>query len=76
MQFEFWYQGFIFIGMILLIVGLPCLLTAILGTRLIDEIGNRPSSSARLHMGVCLKLLLVEIFSFAMLVVFFRIFSD
>ena len=76
MQFEYWYQGWIFIGMILLIVGLPCVLTAILGTRLIDEIGNRPSSSAQLHMGVCLKLLVVEIFSFAMLILFFHIFSD
>ena len=76
MQFEFWYQGFIFIGMILLIVGLPCVLTGVLGTRLIDEIGNRPSSSARLQMGVCVQLLLVEIFSFAMLTLFFHIFSD
>ncbi len=76
MQFEYWYQGFIFIGMILLIVGLPCTLTAIMGTRLIDEIGNRPSSSAHLHMGVCIKLLLVEIFSFGMLLLFFHMFSD
>ena len=76
MKFQYWHEGFVFIGLFLFMVGLPCVVTAILGTRLIDNLGQWPSKNARLQMGVCVQLLLVEIFSFFMLAIFFHIFSD
>jgi hypothetical protein len=76
MRFQFWHEGLIFIGCFFVMVGLPCLLTAILGTKLIDNLGQWPSRSARLQLGICIQLLLVEIFTFAMLATFYRVFSD
>ena len=75
-HFQYWTEGLTFIGLMLFIVGLPCTAVAVLGTRLIDHIGQYPSKSARLQMVVCVQLLGVEIFSFLMLALFFKIFSD
>jgi hypothetical protein len=76
MRFQYWQEGLFFIGCFFVMVGLPCLLTAILGTKLIDSLGQWPSRSAKLQLGICIQLLLVEIFAFSMLAVFYRIFSD
>lgn len=57
-------------------VGVPCFLIAMLGTRLIDRLGQYPSRSARLLMGVCFQLLMVEIFGFCMIALFLHVFSD
>jgi hypothetical protein len=76
MRFQYWTEGLIFIGLFSFIVGLPCLMVAILGTRLINHLGQHPSKSARLQMITCVQLLAVEIFSFGVLAIFFHIFSD
>ena len=76
MRFEYWHEGCIFIGLFLIMVGLPCLLTAILGVKLIERLGQYPSRSAKLQFGICIQLLLVEVFGFAMLAGFFRVFSN
>lgn len=76
MRFQYWTEGLIFIGMFMLIVGIPCVLVAWLGTRLINYIGEHPSSSAKMQMTVCVQLLFVEILSFSVLALFFHIFSD
>ena len=76
MKFQYWHEGFIFIGMFIVMVGVPCFFTALLGTKLIERLGNYPSRSAKLQMGICVQLLLVEIFGFMMLALFFHVFSD
>ncbi len=76
MRFQYWTEGLIFIGLFLIIIGLPCLMVAILGTKLINHIGQYPSKSARLQMVVCVQLLLVEMLSFGILAIFYHIFSD
>jgi len=76
MHFQYWHEGLVFIGCFFVMVGLPCLLTAILGTKLIDSLGQWPSRSARLQIGICIQLLFVEIITFVMLATFYRVFSD
>lgn len=76
MKFQFWGEGFIFIGLFLVMVGVPCFLTAILGSSLIEKIGQYPSRSAKMQMGICLQLLAVEVLGFFMLALFFHIFAD
>ena len=76
MHFEYWTEGFIFIGFFLVIVGLPCVMAVILGVKLIDHIGMYPTKSSAMQMSVALKLAVVQVISFVMLAVFFRIFSD
>jgi len=76
MAFQYWHEGFIFIGLFVVMVGVPCFFTALLGTKLIESLGQYPSRSAKLQMGVCVQLLLVEIFSFMTLALFFHVFAE
>lgn len=76
MRFEYWTEGFIFIGIFFLIVGLPCIFIGVLGTRLIDYIGVHPTKSSSMQLKVSLQLILVQIVSFLILAVFFHMFSD
>ena len=75
-HFQYWTEGLTFIGVMLFVVGVPCVAVAVLGTKLIDHIGQFPTKSGRLQMVICVQLLAVEIFSFLMLALFFKIFSD
>jgi hypothetical protein len=75
-HFQYWTEGLTFIGVMLFVVGVPCVAVAVLGTKLIDHIGQYPTKSAKLQMIVCVQLLAVEIFSFLMLALFFKVFSD
>ena len=75
MYFQYWTEGLGFIGLFLFIIGFPCVMVAVLGTKLINYIGQYPSKSARLQMIVCIQLLVVEVISFAILALFFHIFS-
>lgn len=75
-HFQYWTEGLTFIGIMLFIVGVPCIAVSILGTKLIDHIGQYPTKSARLQMSVCVQLLAVEIVSFLMLAAFFKVFSN
>lgn len=76
MKFQYWHEGLAFIGIFLFMVGVPCLVVAFLGTRLIDHLGHHPSRSAKLQMSVCIQLLITEILTFLMLALFYHIFSD
>ena len=76
MKFEFGGEGFVFISFFILMVGVPCFFTAVLGSKLIERLGHYPSRSAKLQMSVCIQLLLVEIFAFMALALFFHVFSD
>ena len=76
MRFEYWYEGLFFIGFFVFLVGFPCIMVAILGPKLIDEIGTWPTRTARAQMKMAIPLLLVEVFSFFMLALFFHVFSD
>lgn len=75
-HFQYWSEGLTLISLMFFIVSVPCIAVAVLGTRLIDHIGQYPSKSAKMQMSVCIQLLVVEIFSFLMLALFFKVFSD
>lgn len=73
--FQYWQEGFIFIGIFAVVVGLPCFAVTVLGTKLINHLGRYPSKSATSQMNVCIKLLAVELFSFGLLAGVFHFFS-
>jgi hypothetical protein len=76
MQFQYWHEGLIFIGLFAFIIGFPCIMVAMLGTKLINYIGQYPSKCARRQMIACLQLFVIELISFAILALFYHIFSD
>ena len=75
MGFRYWYEGILLVSMFGFVVGLPCFFVAFWGSKMINEMGNFPTKAAKIQVGVIWKLLIVEIFSFMLLVVFLRIFS-
>jgi hypothetical protein len=75
MGFKYWYEGVLFVLFFGSIVALPCFFVALLGTKMINELGNFPTKVAKIQVSVLWKLFIVEIVSFGMLTVFFRIFS-
>ena len=75
MGFRYWYEGFIFVLFFGSIIALPCVFVAMLGTKMINDLGNFPSKVAKIQVDVLWKLFIVEAISFLMFIIFFRIFS-
>jgi hypothetical protein len=66
--FKHWFQGLEMISMFLVVVALPCFFIGLWGTKMINELGNHPSQSAKIQASGGWKILLVEIISFTFLV--------
>ena len=75
-KFAYWYEGFIFILIFSVIMAIPCIAIALLGSRLISNLGQYPTKSARLQLETALPLLGVMILTFGLFILFFHIFSD
>jgi hypothetical protein len=68
MGFKQWFQGVELIAMFLVAVALPCYFIGSWGSKMINELGNHPSQNARIQASTGWKIILVEIFSFTLLI--------
>lgn len=75
-KFSYWQEGLVFSIVFLVVMAVPCVLISILGTRLIYDLGQRPTKGAKAHMDLALPLIGTMILSFGLLVVFYKYFSD
>ena len=75
MNFEYWPQAFIFIGLFFAMIAGPCFGVAIMGYKTIEEMGRQPTKTPFIQMGIFWKLVGLEALSFLLLIVFFQIFS-
>ena len=75
-KFSYWHEGLVFTMVFLVVMAVPCVLIAFLGSRLIDNLGQRPTRNVRTHLDMALPLLGTMILSFGMLVAFYQFFSD
>ena len=73
--FNMWGESFIFLSVYALIILVPCGLITIIGKKMINELGRYPSRSPSIHMSIFMKLVVIEIMTFACLLGFFKIFS-
>lgn len=71
--FVYWQYGLIFVLAFLIVVGIACFFVAYIGSHMINDIGNHPSKSAKIQFDAMWKLLLAEVFSFALLLAFYSI---
>ena len=76
MLFRYWTEGLIFITAFLVIIAVPCVGIAMMGTKLINNLGNFPTKSASFQMAMIWKLVALMFVSFSLLVAFFKIFVD
>ena len=75
MGFRYWYEGALFVLFFGLIVGLPCFFVAFLGSKMVNDLGNFPTKTAKIQVGILWKIFIVEVVAFLMLVAFYHIFS-
>ncbi len=75
MGFKLWYEAVFFVLFFGVIIGLPCFGVAVIGTRMVNDLGNFPTKAAQIQSSACWKVLLIELFSFTLLVAFFQIFN-
>ncbi len=66
--FQHWLQGLVMIGLFLIAVALPCFFIGLWGSKMINDLGNHPSQSAKIQAGASWKIFLVEIVSFFLLI--------
>lgn len=71
-----WFESFIFIGIVLVIIGIPCAAIAILGYRMIERLGRYPSKTPAIQMSIFWKLIVIEIVSLTVWLAFFRFFES
>ena len=65
--------GFIFAAIFFVLIAVPCVGVAWLGTKLINELGRYPSKTPAIQLSIVLKLTVLEIGSWTMLLLFFRV---
>ena len=72
--FELWGVSLIFCSIYAVIIIVPCVITANIGRRMIDELGHWPSKTPAIQMKFFWKLVVLEILTFIGLVAFFNFF--
>ena len=75
MGFAHWYEALIFILVFSTIVGAPCFAVVVLGTQMVNDMGNFPTKAAEIQSSASWKVLLVEIIAFFCLAAFFHFFN-
>ena len=68
MGFKHWVEGLVMILLFFVVVALPCFFIALWGSKMINDLGNHPSQSVKIQAAAGWKILLVEMFSFTLLV--------
>ena len=66
-------EAFIFVIIFAVLMSIPCIGIAWVGKGMIDKLGKFPSKTPTIQMSIILKLAFVEIVSFTLLLLFFKI---
>ena len=74
--FNLWTEAFIFSLIYSTVIIVPCILIAMMGKKLIDDLGRFPSNAPFIQMGVVYKLIFVELITFSLLIGFYFVFSE
>ena len=75
MHFQYWSEAYILIGIFAFLMIVPCVGVAIIGYKMIDKLGFFPSKTPVIQMSIFLQLVLTELISFGLILVFYRVFS-
>lgn len=73
---ETWSVGIVMIAIVFVIVAIPCLFTGWLGYKMLKKLAYFPSKNPAIQMGIFLKLLIVEVVSITLLLVFYHVLAD
>ena len=65
--------AFMFIAIFMVLMVIPCVGVAWIGTKLINQLGRYPSRTPAIQLSVVLQLTVLEVVSWTLLLLFFKI---
>ena len=68
--------GLVLVAVVFVMMVIPCVILSFIGYRMISAIGNHPSKTPGIQMGILLKLLIVEFVALTMWLIFYHTFAD
>ncbi|MBF0479853.1 MAG: hypothetical protein HQL26_10255 [Candidatus Omnitrophica bacterium] len=74
-DFNLWHESFLFGIFYFFIVLIPCVLITLLGRKLIYKLGHYPSRAPEFLVGIFWPFVSIMVFTFVLLVGFYRIFE-
>ena len=69
MGFKYWFQGLIMISVFWVIIAIPCFVVAFWGSKMINDLGNFPTKSAKIQVSAW-WIYLVEFFFIFLLIAY------
>ena len=73
---ESWQAGLIFIAVISVIIGIPCIFIAVIGSKMLNKLAYFPSKNPAIQKSVCFWIILVEVAAFTILLMFYHVLAD
>jgi len=73
---DVWGPGVILIAVIAIIMAVPCVGVALLGSKMINKLAFFPSKTPAIQKSILIKLIVIELISVALLLAFFHALSD
>ena len=75
-EFDLWGESFVFFMIYSIIILVPCVLVAIMGKKMITQLGLYPTKTPAIQMSIFMQLVIMEILTFFFLIIFFHVFSS
>jgi hypothetical protein len=75
MGFSYWVEGLVFVLLFLAIIAGSCAAIVILGSKMINELGNFPTRNVQIQFSYGWKIFLAETIAFILLAGFFHLFN-
>jgi len=69
-EFDLWAETFIFASIFSVIVIVPCILVAIVGSKMIQKLGLYPTKTPTIQMSIFMQLMVIEVCTFGALFLF------
>lgn len=73
---ETWSAGLILIGLVLIIIIIPCIFIGVLGSSMLNRLAYYPSKTPAIQMSIFFWLMLSEVVSITLLLMFYHVFAD
>jgi hypothetical protein len=74
--FELWGVSLIFSSIYSMMIIVPCVITLVIGRRVIQEVGRWPAKTPAIQMSIVWKLITLEVITFFFLISFFQFFAS
>ena len=74
-SFQLWGASLKFALTYSIIILVPCVCVALMGKKMINELGRYPSKTPAIQMSVVWKFVIVEVITFSLLIAFYNVFS-